>query len=308
MAQILRKFQGYYLLFAVGVAFLAIRSILDSGFRNSTLLYLAIPFCLSILLHRLTPRLASQGVGSRYLNHLRDATIVFLATSALLFEGFICILMFMPIYYLAVTVAFVFVWLTERAGSSGGRARAYAIPAAVVLMCMEGFAEPLTPPRYRQATRVVETDQSIEQLKANMARPIVFPGGRHWFLQIFPLPDRVEAGTLNPGDVHTLHFTYKKWFFTNYSQGVMRIRIAEVGPARIRTEILENTAYLSHYMKIDGTEVRFTDLGGGRTRVALTVKYHRLLDPAWYFGPMEQFAAEESAEYLIESIIARHAA
>jgi hypothetical protein len=46
-------------------------------------------------------------------------------------------------------------------------------------------------------------------------------------------------------------------------------------------------------------------LPGGRTRIALTVKYHRLLDPAWYFGPMQQLAAEQSARYLVDNIIVR---
>jgi hypothetical protein len=81
-----------------------------------------------------------------------------------------------------------------------------------------------------------------------------------------------------------------------------------VSPRRIRTEIVRNTAYLSHYMRIDGTEVLFDPLPGGRTRVSLTVKYHRLLDPAWYFGPMEQLAAEQSARYLVENIIVRRGA
>jgi hypothetical protein len=87
----------------------------------------------------------------------------------------------------------------------------------------------------------------------------------------------------------------------------MHLRIAEVSPRRIRTEILRDDSYLSHYMRIEGTEVNFTELGGGRTQVALTVKYRRLLDPYWYFGPLQQAAAKRSAEYLIQSIIAREA-
>jgi hypothetical protein len=42
--------------------------------------------------------------------------------------------------------------------------------------------------------------------------------------------------------------------------------------------------------------------------VALTVKYHRLLDPYWYFGPLQQLAAEQSARYIIDTIIARKGA
>ena len=85
----------------------------------------------------------------------------------------------------------------------------------------------------------------------------------------------------------------------------MLIRIAEVTPQHIRTEITRNTSYLSHYMKIDGTDVQFTPLDDGKTRIGLTVKYHRLLDPSWYFGPMQQLAAEQSARYLVQSIIVR---
>jgi hypothetical protein len=187
----------------------------------------------------------------------------------------------------------------------GPRYGAYAIPLAVLLLSAEGLTEPTTVQRYREATHVAVLDGSISELQANMARPVRFEADRHWFLSVFPLPTRIEAASLKAGDVHRLHFVYKRWFFTNVHEGGMAIRIAEVSPTRIRTEIIENESYLSHYMKIDGTEVNFTDLGGGRTRVALTVKYHRLLDPYWYFGPLQQLAAEQSARYLIDTIIAR---
>lgn len=301
----MHRFKGFNLLFAIGVAALTIRAVLDSSFRNSALLYLLIPFALSILLYKTTARTDGATTIRRFLNHLRDGTIVMLATSAILFEGFLCVLMFMPIYYFAITIGFLFSLAADAANKRGGGKQVYAIPALVVLLSMEGAANPLTFERYREATHVAVVDASIDQLKANMARPIAFPSERHWFLSLFPLPTRVEAGTLRPGDIHRMHFVYKRWFFANFSEGDMALRIAEVGPTHIRTEIVRNTSYLSHYMRIEGTDVRFRDLGGGRTRVALTVKYRRLLDPYWYFGPMQQFAATQSAKYLIDSIIRR---
>lgn len=301
----MHRFKGFHLLFAIGVTALAIRTLLDSEFRNSALLYLLVPFALSILLHKTTVRTDGTTTAKRYLNHLRDGTIVMLATSALLFEGFLCVLMFMPIYYAAITIGFLFSLAADAANKRGGGKHVYAIPALVVLLAMEGTANPLTFERYREATHVEVVNVGIDQLKANMARPIAFPSERHWFLSLFPLPTQVESGTLGIGDVHRMHFVYKRWFFTNFSEGDMALRIAEVGPTHIRTEIVDNTSYLSHYMKIEGTDVRFRDLGNGRTRVALTVKYRRLLDPYWYFGPMQQFAATQSAKYLIDSIIRR---
>lgn len=300
---------GFALLFIVGAAALTIRTLLDSRFGTGTLLYLLVPFAISISLTLFTRKTVREGRWWNYLNHIRFATIIFLATSALLFEGFICVLMFMPIYYAVVTIGYIFAWTLDRGKQEGSnKLGAYALPALVLVLASEGLLPSTTVPRDRTATYIAVTDQSIATLKNNMAAPIVFPTERYWFLKIFPLPDRIEAGSLGVGDVHRLHFTYKKWFFANYSEGEMLIRIAEVQPKHVRTEITGNTSYLSHYMKIDGTDVRFTPLSDGRTRIALTVKYHRLLDPSWYFGPMQQLAAEQSARYLVDTIIVRKTA
>lgn len=302
----MRKLSGYYVFFIIGAATLTARAVLDSSFRNSTLLYILIPFAISILLHLTTGVIEGESVGARYARHMKTATVVMLGSSALLFEGFLCVLFFMPIYYLMVSIGFLFSYFSDRDG--GGHAGAYAIPVVVAVLAAEGLTGPTTVPRYSEATYSRILPGSVASLQANMAKPIRFEGERHWFLWLFPMPTRVEAGTLKAGDVHRLHFVYRRWFFTNIHRGDMAIRIAEVSPARIRTEIVQNDSYLSHYMKIDGTEVRFLDVGGGRTEVSLTVKYHRLLDPAWYFGPMEQLAARQSARYLIDTIIARREA
>ncbi|HEX8514152.1 MAG TPA: hypothetical protein VF688_13715 [Allosphingosinicella sp.] len=295
---------GYYIFFIIGASTLTARAVLDSSFRNSTLLYILIPFAISIALHLVLP--AAEGDDTplqRFGWHLRAATIVMLGSSALLFEGFICVLFFMPIYYAMIIVGFLFSSLADR--DDGGHAGAYAIPLIVVLLAAEGLTGPTTVPRYNEVTYTRIVPGSVESLQANMAKPIDFGSKRHWFLWLFPMPTRVQAGTLKAGDVHRLHFVYKRWFFTNVQRGDMALRIAEVSPNRIRTEIVQNDSYLSHYMKIDGTEVRFHDVGGGLTRVSLTVKYHRLLDPSWYFGPMQELAARQSARYLIDTIIAR---
>ena len=305
------RIRGFYLLFVIGGATLATRAILDSEFRNSTLLYLLVPFAVSIALHVTRPMELDEGdeelrISRRFGRHLRDATIVMLASSALLFEGFLCVLFFMPIYYLVVAAGFAFSALADRHdGDGNGGLRAWGIPAILLLLTAEGLLDTTTVERRREATHVAILDGSAAELQANMARPIAFQDDRHWFLSIFPLPTRVEAGTLRSGDIHRLHFVYRRWFVANLHEGEMAIRIDEVSPQRIRTSILRNDSYLSHYMRIDGTEVRFRDVGGGRTEVALTVRYQRLLDPAWYFGPMQQLAARQSARYLIETIIAR---
>ena len=291
------------LLFVIAASAATIRLLLDSNFGQGTLLYVAVPFALSIALYYMVPTIERSGVWWRYFNHIRLATVVFLATSLLLMEGFICMLMFMPIYYFFVTIGYVFSWLAERDQQS--KLKAAAIPVLTLVLVSEGIVKSTTFGRERRATYTTETHYDIPAIKRNMAENITFREKRPWFLSVFPLPDRVEAGSLGVGHVHRLHFTYKRWIWGNNHQGEMEVRIAELGSQHVRTEILKNTSYLSHYMEIHGTEVAFTPMDGGGTRISLTVKYRRLLDPAWYFGPMQHLAAEQSARYLVESIFTR---
>ena len=241
---------------------------------------------------------------------MRSSTIVFLATSVVLFEGFICVAMFMPIYYVFVSVGFAFV-----AGFSQKDAedsdltntfKAYGLPVLVLMMVSEGLVPATTVERSGTATYVSESPLSVAELQANMARPIAFESERHWFLKLFPLPDEIAAGSLREGDLHTFHFTYKRWIFTNAHKGEMHVKIAKVSDRHIRTEITRNDSYLANYMRIDGTDVRFTPQANGKTRVAVSVRYERRLDPAWYFGSMQHFAAEQSAKLFLSDIIFRH--
>ena len=147
-------------------------------------------------------------------------------------------------------------------------------------------------------------------LKSNMAQPIILPNDRHWFLSVFPLPVDIKAGTLAAGDIHSLDFVYKRWFFTNVKRGRMELLIDSVEPQQVTTKIVRNDSYLAGYLNIKGTEVNFTPIkreaGAAQTRIDLTVKYDRLLDPVWYFGPLQNYAVEQSADYLMRSVIAKN--
>ena len=291
------------LVFIIGIAVLAIRTVLDSRFGTGTLLYLIIPFLISAGLYFLTKPVQGQTVGGAFVNHLRLSTIIFLTTSAFLMEGFLCVIMFMPIYYLLILVGFIFAWLFR----DRSNLKSLSLPGIVLALSVEGIIPQTSFERENTATYVTVTHQDVETLKSNMAADISMPSRRGWFLRLFPLPDKIKAGTLKAGDTHNLHFTYKKWVFGNFHTGEMDILISQVNENHIQTRITKNTAYLAHYMKIEGTEVHFETLADGKTQVSLTVKYERLLDPIWYFGPMQKLAARQSAKYLVDTIITRDA-
>ncbi len=301
------------LLAIVGFSTLTLRALLDSDFAGSTLVYILIPFLISLAIAFFTDASERRTFSSRYFNHLRIAAIVFFATSVFLFEGFICVLMFMPIYVLFVTIGYFVAYATRDKSQDDkdgndltNTFKVTAVPLMVLMLVSEGLFSATTVPRPATATLVADTSLSVAELQANMAQPISFESDRHWFLELFPMPDSIQAGSLARGDMHTLHFTYKRWLFTNTHQGEMHVRIDKVSADHIRTKITRNDSYLGNYMDIDGTDIRFTPKADGGTRVALTIRYDRLLDPAWYFGPMQQLAAEESARLFLSDIILRH--
>lgn len=295
-----------YLVFLVGIGTLSVRALLDSSFANSALLYVATPFLISFLLFQFVPKPESTGSLRRYLAHLRDATIIMLATSAFLFEGFICVLFFMPIYYLGVTIGFLFSAFSEKKHPSDkNRLRASFIPLIVAVMALEGTAPSTSFERRNQVTRTVIMDADVATLQSNMALPVELPEERDWFLSIFPLPVDVQAGSLEAGDVHLLRFIYKRWFFTNIKEGEFHLRIDSVSDTEVVTSVVENTSYLAAYLNLRGTRVTFKEMPDGRTEVSLTIEYDRMLDPAWYFGPMQRYAVERSGDYFIDAVFAR---
>ncbi len=288
----------------IGICAVILRLLIDSRFGHSSFLYLAIPFVIAVLLYFFTSAEEGQSTVARYGSLFRNGTIVMLATSFILFEGFICVLMFLPIYYISLFIGFAFSTALERSRNKS-KTPVHIIPVLVLMMSSEGMFLATTMPREGQVTYTQTVDASIAELKQNMAEPIVFDQRRTWFLSIFPLPTEVKAASLNVGDIHSLHFVYKRWFFTNIQEGDMQLLIADVGDDFVRTEIISNSTYLASYMSIDGTEVHFTALDGNRTEVSITLFFERKLDPAWYFGTLQRIAMRQSAAYLIDTVIQR---
>jgi hypothetical protein len=298
----LKQPRWLYWLFIIGVATFTVRALLDSDFRGSGLLYLGVPFLVAVLVHHFLPRFSEEKESRRALNHLRNATVVMLATSAILFEGFLCVLMFLPIYWLVVGIMIAVMLWSERA-TGPAKLGVQALPLLLMLLALEGTTPALSFDRDQTVTRSQVVNADVAAIKANLARPLAFEGDRNWFISLFPLPDRVQTGTLRQGDVHRLHFTYRRWFFANLSKGEMHVRLSEVSDQKIRTQIVRNDSYLSHYLRIDGTEVLMQPVSAGKTRVILSVRYTRLLDPYWYFGPMQHYAVGKSADYLLANVI-----
>ncbi|MEO0346843.1 MAG: hypothetical protein AAF229_11355 [Pseudomonadota bacterium] len=294
----------FIVLLVAGVASIVIRLLIAYDFHTTSLLYVAVPYGVSFALAMIqTPEEKTWWMA--FLDHALKAMIVFLASSIVLFEGFICVLFFMPIYFLGFTVAFIGTWIVRTARSARARGLAFMVPVVVLATSVEGTTEPLSFSRDERITVSRTVAMSPDAVLANLAQPIKLGEPEALILSVFPMPYRVDSGSLNPGDVHTVHTRYHRWFVTNTHEGEMRLRIREVGPDYVVTEFLEDTSYFSNYLEMHGTRIDLTPLDDGRTTITLQLEYTRLLDPAWYFGPIQRHAVSRMGSMLIDDIMVR---
>lgn len=294
-----------FLLFLAAIGSLGVRLLKDYNFHNSALLYVAAPFLIAVILAVFTSRQEpKKNWWTGYWNVARGSLIVMLGSSVLLFEGFLCVVMFMPIYFGVMTVGFIYdlIWRKVQ-GKSKGSVAVHILPVLVLLSAFEGTHEDLSFERHNTVSYETVVSFNIETIKERMSRPINLQKERHWFLKMFPMPYEVDAGNLEEGAVHKIYYRYKKWFFTNIHEGYTELKIAEVGEEYIRTEILHDSSYMSNYIKFIGTHVELEQLSDIQTRVRLNIKFDRKLDPSWYFEPLERYGVKKMAEFLITEII-----
>lgn len=300
------KFDVFRVFMIIVVAAILIHLILRSDVPGAAILYVGIPTLIAALLLVTTKKPVNPDWKSRFARVARYSLIIMLGSSALLFEGFLCVLMFMPIYFGVILIVFL-IKLAYEHNRSRSRMHLHILPLLLVLAASEGIHPDLSFNRYNEVTSTKVVNASIAQIKHNMIQPVELEQSRHWFLALFPMPYQLDIGALEEGEIHTVHYRYHRWFVTNTHEGYARMKVAEVSGRRVRLQILEDTSYLSNYLKAHGTEINMKPLGAGQTEVKLTIKYDRLLDPAWYFDPLQYYTAGLLGDYLIGAMIERTA-
>jgi hypothetical protein len=302
------RLRFFVALVLVGVSSLIIRLLMQYDFHTSALLYVGLPYLISLVIVASHPMSDKDVWGHRYRDHNVIAMVVFLASSIVLFEGFVCILFFMPIYFFLVWIVFL-IHRRSRNGGDGndGKGNIYSslIPILILLSAFEGVSENLSFDRDSSVVVSKITSRSAAEIMDNLAQPIDLEKDRHWVLSIFPMPYEIEAGSLNAGDIHVVKTRYHRWFVTNTHEGELQLKIVEATEKKVRTQFLDDTTFFSAYLTPLGTEITLDEIGENQTNITLRIDYRRKLDPAWYFHPLQQFAVSKMADFLIDEVMVR---
>ena len=298
------KILNSMILILIAVMSLVIRLLNEYNFDQSALLYVGVPFLVALALLWID-RPDSQGSWKKeLLNHTLLALVVMLGSSVILFEGFLCVVMFMPIYFGVILLTFVYRYSVERYQlRKKGRLYSHIIPVLIVFGALEGSHPSLSMPREEQVSVTEVVNLNISEIKANLTKMNDLKKDRQWFLALFPMPHRVDAKSMKVGEIHTLDFRYHRWFVTNTHSGSMQMQVQRNDEQVVVSKFIKDTSYIANYLQLNQSMLNFEPVNDNQTKVTITISYTRLLDPAWYFGPLQQYGLTKTAEFLLKEVI-----
>lgn len=275
------------LIAALAVASILYRLLVLHKLEQTAMLFIGLPSILAIVL-ALTPQ-AQSATGVI----MKGMTIALLMSGPILGEGFICVLMAAPLFYLVGAIV----------GTVVDRRRRPPFLRALVLLpllltSLEGATPSLTLPTRESvtATRVVAAPPAdVERALAAAPR---FDRTLPPFLRLkFPVPQAAAGAGLEPGALRVVRFGGGEG-----KPGALTMRVVERAPGAVAFEALSDRSHIAHWLTWRRARVTWRPVAPNRTEVTWTLVYDRELDPAWYFGPWERYATRLAAGYLIDNL------
>ena len=264
--------------------------------EQTAALFIGLPAILAIVLTLAPAAKSAMGL------IMKTTTIALLMSGPILGEGFVCIIMAAPLFYLVSAVIGIVVDRRRREEKSATLPVVVLIP--LLLASLEGVTPSLTFPTREEVTvrKVVHgTPADVERALAQ--RP-VFDQPLPPFLRMkFPLPASTSGEGLSIGAVRTIHFAGGEG-----KPGDLTMRVTERDPSSVTFTAESDKSHIAHWLTWRTSHVTWRDVGAGRTEVTWTIVYDRELDPAWYFAPWERYAVRLAAEVLIDNVVSARAA
>ncbi|MFC4563547.1 hypothetical protein ACFO4E_16900 [Nocardiopsis mangrovi] len=288
-------------------ALLAYRVLKAGNLEQTALFYVGIPAVIALtVVFTARPR-STAGIA------IAVTTIGLLLAGPLLDEGFVCLLMAAPLFYL---VAMLVGWMAGEARRGGRRSRwhAAALGPVLLLLCAEGVAGvAYLPPAGEGRAAVVVPAPPSAVTSALAAEPDYAPPRALLFRAVpFPRPTAAEGTGLDVGDRRHIAFTPRRSLGLN-AEPTPRGMLLEITESRVDADggrvvftVVDDTT-LARWLDLRAAEATWRASDDG-TRMAWTLHYHRTFEPSWYWSPVQRHAMDRAAGYLADTFAAGAAA
>ena len=288
------RLKAVILIAAYAAAALLYRGIIANNLGRTAIMFIGLPLLLAAMLASAPPARTSTG------SIMKGITLFLLLVAPLMGEGYLCILIASPLFYLVgAIVATVVNIMRERRNDRLG---AYAL--LLLPFAFEGTIPMLTYQREEtaEATRVISaTPDAVEQAltappRIDLAMPRLLRIG-------FPRPTLATGQGLTIGSTRTLHFTGAE----TAPPGDLTAQVTASRPGYAGFTITSDHTKVTEWMHWRASEVSWQAVDATHTQVTWRIHYTRGLDPAWYFGPWERVVVTRCADYLITASATRQA-
>jgi hypothetical protein len=223
-------------------------------------------------------------------------TIALLMSGPILGEGFICIIMAAPLFYLVGAIIGLLIDRARRKDKSVALHAVLLLP--LLLSSLEGTTPELSFDRHEQITVRKIVNASPADVERALARQPVFDRTLPPFLRLkFPLPASTSGEGLAIGAERRIHFAGGEG-----KPGDLTLRVTERTPSSVTFTAQSDTSHIAHWLTWRNSQVSWRAASPGQTEVQWTIAYDRELDPAWYFAPWERYATRRAAEYLVDTL------
>jgi hypothetical protein len=263
----------------------------EVGLSETGAFFVGLPAVLAITV-ALSPR-AKTVKGTTF----KAVTFGLLLSGVLVGEGFVCIVMAAPLFYLvAMPIAGAVQRRRERDEPPG---RVYAmILLPVALLSLEGVFDATTLPVRNRVAATADVAAGTSEVEAALASVPSFDAPPPAFFRRarFPQPVGAEGAGLEVGAVRRVLFS------SPAGPAPLDLRVTERGTGRAVFTVEGDRTPIAGWMTLRRAVVTWTSAGPGRTRVRWELEFDRVLSPAFYFAPLERYAARLAAGYLIRTV------
>lgn len=265
------------------------------GLSQTGAFFVGLPAILAITV-ALSPR-AKTLTGMTF----KAVTFGLLLSGVLLGEGFVCIVMAAPLFYL---VALPIASAVQRARDRGSRpGRAYALVVApVVLLSLEGVFDATTLPVANRVAATATVHAGPAEVEAALASVPAFDEPLPAFLHQtrFPRPVGAEGSGLEVGATRRIMFS------SPMGLAPLDLRVVERGPNMVAFNVDADRTPIAGWMALRRATITWSGASQSSTRVRWELEFDRALSPAFYFAPLERYAARLAAGYLIDTVATPH--
>lgn len=215
----------------------------------------------------------------------RGTMITVLATAILLREGFICVIMALPLIIAVVA-------LVSYSNRKNTKARNYMLaPLLLVGFGGEGIVYDLPSSIVVEESRTIDT--TSQELMGSFDLAGELPSIEPLLFKLpFPKPTSSTDGGGEVGSVRTIEFA---------EMGSIKLMISERTESSIAWTVIEDTTPLADWMTLNKFTASWVEVADG-VQLTVEIDFERTLAPAFYFGPLEEWGVSEFAEVILDMI------